>query len=88
MCASRLSFHATTISSIANSRWAVKLSHFFTRKVHEMGSLPQLRKVLETGGEATGLSEASPRPESGPYIILTDLILIGRLFFPILRVFA
>ena len=32
---------------------AVNPSHCLTQKVLETGSLPQLRKVLETGGEAT-----------------------------------
>jgi len=31
----------------------VNLAHCLTQKVLETGSLPQLRKVLETGGEAT-----------------------------------
>jgi hypothetical protein len=31
----------------------VKQPHCLTKKVLEMGTLPQLRKVLEMGGEAT-----------------------------------
>ena len=37
--------------NVAEDKWA----HCLTREVHETGSLPQLGKVLEAGGEATCL---------------------------------
>ena len=41
---------ALTVWGIVN---AVNFPHCLTKKVLETGSLPQLRKVLEMGGEAT-----------------------------------
>jgi hypothetical protein len=40
-------------ASIGREWGDVNPSHCLTKKVLEMGSLPQLRKVLEMGGKAT-----------------------------------
>jgi len=40
-------------SILARTNLQVKPAHCLTKKVLEMGSLPQVRKVLETGGKAT-----------------------------------